>query len=70
MIWGVAESSGQLARNTNYRVVCSDTFTFDGRQIFRGYALGGLVLAIAGSTLNVLMVLLFNLISDLTEESV
>ena len=28
--------------------------------------MGGLILAIAGSTLNVLMVLLFNLISDLT----
>ena len=48
------------------RLFALDTFTFDARQIFRGYALGGLVLAIAGSTLNVLMVLLFNLISDLT----
>ncbi|KIE51408.1 MAG: hypothetical protein MB53_02865, partial [marine actinobacterium MedAcidi-G2A] len=37
-----------------------------GKQIFRGYALGGLVLAIAGSTMNVLMCLIFNLISDLT----
>ena len=68
MIWGVAESSGTVGKLETLitELFALDTFTFDGRQIFRGYALGGLVLAIAGSTLNVLMVLLFNLISDLT----
>ena len=38
--------------------------TNDGKQIFKGYALGGLVLAIAGSTMNVLMCLIFNLITN------
>tara|TARA_Y100001960_G_scaffold329875_1_gene422351 strand:+ start:101 stop:751 length:651 start_codon:yes stop_codon:yes gene_type:complete len=68
MIWGVAESSGTVGKLETLitELFALDTFTFDGRQIFRGYALGGLVLAIAGSTLNVLMCLLFNLISDLT----
>ena len=68
MIWGVAESSGTVGKLETLitELFALDTFTFDGRQIFKGYALGGLVLAIAGSTLNVLMCLLFNLISDLT----
>ena len=68
MIWGVAESSGTVGKLETLitELFALDTFTFDGRQIFRGYALGGLVLAIAGSTLNVLMCLLFNLISDLS----
>ena len=68
MIWGVAESSGTVGKLETLitELFALDTFTFDGRQIFRGYALGGLVLAVAGSTLNVLMCLLFNLISDLT----
>jgi hypothetical protein len=68
IIWGVAESSGTVDKLESLitELFALDTFNFDGRQIFRGYALGGLILAIAGSTLNVLMILLFNLISDLT----
>ncbi len=68
IIWGVAESSGTVGKLESLitELFALDTFNFDGKQIFKGYALGGLILAIAGSTLNVLMVLLFNLISDLT----
>ena len=68
IVWGVAESSGTVGKLESLitELFALDTFTFDGKQIFKGYALGGLILAIAGSTLNVLMVLLFNLISDLT----
>jgi len=68
IVWGVAESSGTVGKLESLitELFALDTFNFDGKQIFRGYALGGLILAIAGSTLNVLMVLLFNLISDLT----
>ena len=68
IIWGVAESSGTVGKLESLitELFALDTFSFDGRQIFKGYALAGLILAIAGSTLNVLMVLLFNLISDLT----
>jgi hypothetical protein len=68
LIWGVAESSGTVGKLETLitELFALDSFTFNGRQIFRGYSFGGLVLAIAGSTLNVLMCLLFNLISDLT----
>ena len=68
IVWGVAESSGTVGKLESLitELFALDTFDFDGRQIFKGYALGGLVLAIAGSTINVLMCLLFNLISDLT----
>ena len=68
IVWGVAESSGTVGKLESLitELFALDTFNFDGRQIFKGYALAGLILAIAGSTLNVLMVLLFNLISDLT----
>ena len=68
MVWGVAESSGTVGKLETLitELFALDTFTFDGKQIFKGYALGGLVLAIAGSTMNVLMCLIFNLISDLT----
>ena len=68
MIWGVAESSGTVGKLESLirDLFALDTFAFDAGQIFRGYALGGLALAIAGTTFNVLMCLLFNLISDLT----
>ena len=68
IIWGVAESSGTVGKLESLitELFALDTFNFDGRQIFKGYALAGLILAIAGSTLTVLMVLLFNLIRDLT----
>ena len=68
MIWGVAESSGTVDKLESLitDLFALDTFDFDAGQIFRGYALGGLALSIAGTTFNVLMCLLFNLISDLT----
>ena len=42
------------------------TFKFEGEKIFQGFVLGGLVLVVAGSAFNVVLVILFNLISDLT----
>ena len=41
------------------------TFSFKGGTIFRASLLAGLILVIAGSAFNVLMAVLFNLISDL-----
>ena len=41
------------------------SFHFDGLKIFRASFLGGLIMVIAGSGLNVLLCTLFNLISDL-----
>ncbi len=41
-------------------------FRFQDARIFEAFALGGIVLVLAGSAANVVMVLLFNLMSDLT----
>jgi len=40
-------------------------FKFEDERIFQAFALGGVVLVLAGATASVVMVLLFNLISDL-----
>jgi len=41
-------------------------FEFEDQRIFQAFALGGAVLVLAGAAASVVMVLLFNLISDLT----
>lgn len=41
-------------------------FRFEDGKIFQAFILGGIVLVLAGSAMNVVMVLLFNLMSDLT----
>lgn len=41
-------------------------FEFEDQQIFRAFALGGVVLVLAGAAGSVVLALLFNLISDLT----
>jgi hypothetical protein len=41
-------------------------FKFEDGRIFQAFALGGIVLVLAGSAGNVVLVLLFNLMSDLT----
>lgn len=41
-------------------------FRFEDARIFQAFALGGIVLVLAGSAANVVLVLLFNLMSDLT----
>jgi len=41
-------------------------FQFEDGKIFQAFILGGIVLVLAGSAMNVVMVLLFNLMSDLT----
>lgn len=41
-------------------------FRFEDGRIFQAFTLGGIVLVLAGTAANVVMVLLFNLMSDLT----
>jgi len=41
-------------------------FEFEDERIFQAFALGGVVMVLAGAAASVVMVLLFNLISDLT----
>jgi hypothetical protein len=67
VVWTLAEEADVITKFEDqvkeYFVL--DTFELDAREIFRGYAYGGLAFAIAGTAFNVLMCLLFNLISDL-----
>lgn len=41
-------------------------FKFEDQRIFQAFALGGIVVVLAGTAANVVMALLFNLMSDLT----
>jgi len=70
LLWSVAVSSGVIESAESFiaTLVGSEEgdFLIEGEQIFTSYALGALVLAIAGMAFNVLLCVLFNLISDLT----
>lgn len=67
MLWSVAVSSGTVesVESLVVSLFALDEFEIEANQIFRGYAFGGLVLVIAGIAFNVLLCVLFNLISDL-----
>lgn len=68
LLWSVAVSSGIVENVENFiiELFALEEFTFDAGQIFRGYALIGLVMVFAATAFNVLLCVLFNLISDLT----
>ena len=70
LLWSFAESSGLL---DNIEDLVESLFALDeenefwsGGTIFEAFAAGTLVLSIAGVTMNVLLCVLYNLISDLT----
>lgn len=67
VVWGAADSAGVIdsleKQIRDYFVL--QTFELNANEVFQGYAFGGLAFAIAGTAFNVLMCLLFNLISDL-----
>lgn len=70
LLWSFAESSGTLE---SIEDLIESLFALDeeedfwsGGTIFRAYALGTLILSIAGVTFSVLLSVLYNLISDLT----
>lgn len=70
LLWSFAESSGTLESvedliESLFTLEESNDF-FSGSTIFRSYAVGTLALAIAGIAFNVLLSVLYNLISDLT----
>lgn len=67
MLWSVAVSSGTVesVESLVVSLFALEEFEIEANQIFRGYAFGGLVLVIAGIAFNVLLCVLFNLISDL-----
>ena len=68
LLWSVAVSSGIVDKVESFiiELFALETFEFDASAIFRGYAFGGLVMVVAGTAFNVLLCVLFNLISDLT----
>ncbi len=67
ILWNIARQAGTIddLQNLFKDLGLFETFTFEGDTIFRAAALGGLVLVIAGTGVNVLFAVLFNLISDL-----
>lgn len=67
MLWSAAEDAGTIAKVEHFveELFTLETFEFDSGQIMRVFTLGGLVLVIGGTGLTVLLVVLFNLISDL-----
>ncbi len=68
MLWSVAVGSGTVDDTESFieELFALQDFNFNASQIFRGLAVGGLVLVVAGTFFNVLLCVLFNLISDLT----
>lgn len=67
LIWSVADSSGSIEKVEALvrELLALDTFALEGEWLFNRLAIGGLILAIAGTAFNVLLCVLFNLISDL-----
>ncbi len=70
LLWSFAESSGTLESveeliESLFSLEEENEF-FSGGTIFRNYAIGTAILSIAGVAFNVLLCVLYNLISDLT----
>lgn len=70
ILWSIAERSGTL---TAIEDLVEDLFALDptenfwrGNRIFQFYSAATLILSVAGITFNVLLCVLYNLISDLT----
>ncbi len=67
LLWNLAGAAGTISSIESFikDIGAFKTFEFSGGTIFRASFLAGLILVIAGSGLNVLLTVLFNLISDL-----
>ena len=67
LLWNLAGAAGTISSIEGFikDIGAFKTFTFSGTTIFRASFLAGLILVIAGSGLNVLLTVLFNLVSDL-----
>lgn len=67
LLWNAAQQAGTIEGFEGFiaDLGAYETFEFEGDQIFNGALLGGLVLVLAASAGNVLLAVLFNLISDL-----
>ena len=67
LIWGVAVSSGTVENVEGFiaRLLSFEEFTFNSDQIFRLFAMGGLIMVFLATAITAILAVLFNLISDL-----
>lgn len=70
LLWQVVSSSGIIDNVESFVeeifALEEESFAFEAGQMFRAYAVGGLVMVVAATGFTVLLAVLFNLISDLT----
>lgn len=66
VLWTVASATGVRGNVEGFvgELIASDHFKFEAGQILKSSVIGGAVLVVVGSLANVLMSVLFNLISD------
>ena len=67
LLWNAAVGSGLVANVEDFitEVAAYEFWSFNGDEIFRGAAVIGAVLTVAGAAFNTLVAVLFNLISDI-----
>jgi hypothetical protein len=67
ILWNIASHAGTIdsIQNQIKDYGLFDTFSFEGDVIFRAASLIGLILVVTATGINVLLAVLFNLISDL-----
>jgi hypothetical protein len=67
LLWNLASAAGTTDDIEGFikELFSFESYEFDGPKIFRASALIGGILVIAGTAFNVLIAVLFNLISDL-----
>jgi len=67
LIWGVAVSSGTVESVESFleEFLAFEEFTFNADQIFRLFAMGGLIMVFLATAVTAILAVLFNLISDL-----
>ena len=68
ILWNTAEDAGTIQKVESFieDLFALEVFEFDSEQILRVFFLGGLILVVGGTAITVVLVVLFNLISDLT----
>lgn len=68
ILWTGAVGSGAIDNVEDFitDLFALESFAFEGGQLFRGAAVGGLIMVLVATGFSVLMAVLFNLISDLT----
>ena len=68
ILWTAAVSSGAIDNVEDFitDLFALESFKFEGGQLFRGAAIGGLIMVLVSTGFSVLIAVLFNLISDVT----